>query len=146
VDRSQLLTLALVVVGIGLIALPVFAPPEVPDDRIEFVTEDDWMNNPDQQTLSYTNFSDGERAVFEATLQANPEELNRSVDEAPERLTPDPGGIAIYNVERDGEFYLLQVKYFTHEVDFTTQQLPRLGSLALGSVALGVVGYRRFGR
>ena len=104
------------------------------------------MNNPDQQTLVYANFSDAERAVFEAALQASPDDLNRSVDDAPERLTPGPDGIAIYNVERDGQFYLLQVKHLSFEVDFATQQLPRLAALALGAMVLGVAGYRRFGR
>ena len=146
VDRARLLTLSLVVVGFGLITLPMLAAPEVPDDRVEFYVEGDWMNNPDQQTLAYANFSGAERAVFEAALQASPDDLNRSVSEAPERLTPDPDGIAIYNVERDGQFYLLQVKHLSFEVDFATQQLPRLATLALGAMVLGVAGYRRFGR
>lgn len=145
-DRSHLLTLSLAVVGLGLIALPVLAAPEVPDDRVEFTAEGDWWNNTDQQTLSYTNLSDAERAVFEAALEESPDELNRSLGNAPDRLTPGPDGIAIYNVERDGQFYLLQVNHFTYEVDFASQQLPRLGALALGVIALGVAGYRRFGR
>jgi hypothetical protein len=146
VDRSELLTLSLVVVGLGLIALPVLAPPDVPDDRVEFYVESDWMNNADQQTLRYTNFSDAERDVFDAARRATPQTLNKSVDSAPERLTPEANGIAIYNVEHDGEFYLLQVKHITHEVDFLTQQLPRLAALALGAIALCAAGYRRFGR
>jgi hypothetical protein len=146
VDRSQFLTLSLVVVGLALIAIPVLATPAVPDDRVEFYVESDWMNNPDQQTLRYANFSDAERDVFDDALQASPKERNHSVADAPVRLTPEPDGIAIYNVEHDGEFYLLQVKYITYEVDPLTQLLPRLATLALGSMALGVAGYRRFGR
>ncbi|MCU4717154.1 hypothetical protein [Halapricum hydrolyticum] len=139
----------LLVVGVVLIALPVLVPPDVPNDRVEYYVEGDWMDNEDQPNLVYANLTEAEREVFEEARRTNENTssgtpVNFSVDEAPESLTPSPDGISIYNVRYENEWYLLQVRHRTYEADFATQHLPRLGAMALGAVCLVGAAYRRF--
>lgn len=146
VERDTALTGALLLLGLALVAVPILVPPDVPDDRVEFYVESDWMDNPDQTNLAYSNFTESERAVFDNARRATPETFNRSAGEAPESLTPQPNSIHIYNVRYDDEFYLLQVRHLTHEADFVTQHLPRLASMALGIVVVLGAAFRQFER
>jgi len=148
-DRDAALIGILLVTGAALIAFPVLAPPDIPDDRIEYYVEGDWMDNEDQSNLAYANLSEAEREVFEEARRTNENTssgtpVNVSLDDAPESLTPSPEAISLYNVRYEGEWYLLQVKHLTYEADFVTQHLPRLGSMALGAVCLVGAAYRRF--
>ena len=142
-DRSAGV-IGLLVVGFVLIALPVLLPPDVPDNRVEFYVEDDWMDNTDQTNLAFENLTEAERQVFEQARRATPDTINRSASAAPPSLTPPPDSIDIYNVRHEGEFYLLQVRYLVYESTFLTQDLPRLGSMALGLLSLVGAGYLRF--
>jgi len=149
VSREAALIGVLLVAGAVLIALPILVPPDIPDDRVEYYVEDDWMDNEDQSNLVYANLTEAERAVFEEARRTNERTergttVNFSVRDTPESLTPPPESISIYNVRYEGEWYLLQVKHLTYEADFVTQHLPRLGSMALGTVCLLGAAYRRF--
>jgi len=149
VSREAALIGVLLVAGAALIALPILVAPDIPDDRVEYYVEDDWMHNEDQPNLVYENLTEAERAVFEEARRTNENTssgttVNFSVGDTPESLTPPPDSIRIYNVRYEGEWYLLQVKHLTYEADFVTQHLPRLGSMALGTVCLLGAAYRRF--
>lgn len=146
VGRSTALTGILLLLGLALIAIPVFAPPDVPDDRVEFYVEQDWMDNPEQTNLEYSNLGEDARAVFDQARRATPGTLNRSAANAPESLTPPPESITIFNVRYDGEFHLLQVRHLTYEADFVTQHLPRLGGLVAGLLFVLGTAYRLFER
>ncbi|QSG10873.1 hypothetical protein HSBGL_0436 [Halapricum desulfuricans] len=148
-DRSTAVLVVLALVGFALIAAPVASPPDVPEDRIEYYVEDGWMDNEDQVNLAYANLTEAERAVFDEARQTNENTssgttVNASAGDTPESLTPPPDSIRLYNVRYDGEWYLLQVRHLTYEVDFVTQQLPRVGSMAVGVVCLVGAAYRRF--
>jgi hypothetical protein len=143
-DRSSALIGILLLVGVILIAIPVLVPPDVPDNRVEFYVEADWMDQADQTNLAYANLSQAARETFDEARRATPETINRSASAAPESLTPPPDSIDLFNVRYEDEFYLLQVRYLTYETDFVTQQLPRLGLLAAGIVCLVGAAYWRF--
>ena len=143
-SRPPLATLALLVIGIALLAGPVLAPPDVPDDRVEFYVEGDWGNYTDQEVLEYSNLTAAERSVFDTARSNRPETVNLTLGEAPPSLDPGPDSIALYNVRHDSEWYLFQVRHLTYEVDFLTQLLPRLGAVSLGVVLLVGAAYRRY--
>ncbi|WP_135662135.1 hypothetical protein [Halorhabdus rudnickae] len=146
VNRSSALVGFLLIAGIGLIALPILVPADVPDNRVEFYVEADWSDRAEQPTFAYTNFSEGERDIFDQARQTTPGTINRSISSAPDSLTPPPDSIEIFNVRYEGEIYLFQVRYLTYDADFMTQQLPRLGFLAGGIACLVAVAYWRFER
>lgn len=144
VSRPPLRTLALVAIGLALLAGPVLAPPEVPDDRVEFYVEADWGNYSDQEAIEYNDMTAAERSVFDTARSNRPETINLTPDEAPPSLDPGPDSIAVYNVRYDSEWYLLQARHLTYEADFLTQLLPRFGAIALGIALLVGAAYRRY--
>lgn len=143
-SRPPRVTLALVVIGIALLAGPVFAPPDVPDDRVEFYVEGDWGDYSDQETLAYGDLTAAEQSAFDTARSARPETVNLTPTDAPSSLDPGPDSIALYNVREGSEWYLLQVRHLTYEADFFTQLLPRLGAVALGVGLLVGAAYRRY--
>lgn len=144
--QSTALTAALLIAGVVLFAVPVVAPAEAPDDRVEYYVEGDWGDLQGQQNLAYENVSAAQQAVFDRARQQRPDTVNLSVSESPPELTPPADGIDIYNVRYDGEYYLMQVKHLAYDVDFVTQQLPRLGAIAIGALLIVAAAYRRFAR
>jgi len=149
VGREATLIGVLLVAGAVLITLPILVPPDIPDDRVEYYVEDDWTDNKDQSNLAYANLTEAERKAFEEARRTNENTssgttVNVSVADAPESLTPPRDSIRIYNVRYEGEWYLLQVKHRTYEANFVAHHLPRLGSMALGTVCLLGAAYRRF--
>ena len=136
--------LALLAVGVALVAVPVLAPPDVPNDRVEYYVEGNWGNYSDQEFVVYDNMSSSAQSVFDTARTERPETVNVSVPESPPSITPEPDTIDIYNVRYESEVYLLQVRHLTYEADFLTQQLPRLGSLSLGIVVAVFAAYRHW--
>lgn len=130
-------------VGVALFAAPLAVPAEAPPDRVEYYVEADWGNYQDQQRLVYANLSGPEKRAFDAARTNESARYNASLRDAPARLTPARNGIDIYNVEYEGEYYLLQVKHFTYEVDLVSQVLPRLGALAAGILLALAAAYRQ---
>lgn len=143
-DKPSIPVLALVAVGVALVATPVLAPPDVPNDRVEYYVEGDWGNYSDQEFVVYDNMSSPVQSVFDTARTERPESVNRSVEESPPSMTPGPGSIELYNVRYGSEVYLLQVRHLTYEADLLTQQLPRLGSLGLGIVVVVCAAYRHW--
>lgn len=143
--QSTALTVSLLVAGLVLFAVPVVAPAEVPENRVQFAVEGDWGDLQDQENLEYTNLTDAEQEIFDTARQQSSGYVNRTPGTAPPSLTPDPDSIDIYNVRYEGEYYLLEVRHLSREVDFLTQQLPRLGSLGAGISFVVFAAYRRYG-
>lgn len=136
--------LALLTVGVALVAAPVLAPPDVPNDRVEYYVEGNWGNYSDQTFVVYDNMSSSAQSIFDTARAERPETVNLSVGESPPSITPDPDTIDLYNVRYDSEVYLLQVRHLTYEAEFLTQQLPRLGSLSLGILMAVFAAYRHW--
>lgn len=143
-NRPVPLTVVLLVIGLALVVGPVLAPPDVPEDRVEYYVEADWRNDPDQETLDYDNMTSDERSVFDTARTGRPEAVNLSVEESPLSLTPEPRSIDIYNVRYESEWYLLQVRYLTYQADVLTQLVPRLGALAAGILLCVFAAYRHW--
>jgi len=142
--QSTALNAALLVGACLLITVPLAVGPDVRPDRVEFYVEGDWSDIDGQQTLRYEGLSSTAQTAFDDAREITPKTVNYTVADAPNRLTPPPNGIDIYNVRYQGSFYLLQVKHRTYSADFLTQVLPRI-VLGMGGILLGLVaGYREF--
>jgi hypothetical protein len=142
--QSTALNAALLGGACLLITVPLAVGPDVRPDRVEFYVEGDWSDIDGQQNIRYEALSSTGQTAFDDARSSTPETVDDTVADAPNRLTPPPNGIDVYNVRYQGSFYLLQVKYLTDSADFLTQVLPRV-VLGVGGILLGLVaGYREF--
>ena len=63
-DRKRVTALngiVLLLLGLALIAIPVLAQPDVPDNRVEFYVEGDGSDYQDQTNLVYSDLNENER-------------------------------------------------------------------------------------
>jgi len=132
--RSTALTVALVLVGLAMVAVPIAVPPDVPEDRVEYYVEADWSDYQDHPNRAYANLSTDARAVFDAARTNESGHVNVSSGEAPSEIAPPRGGIEIWDIRYEGSYYLLQGRHLTYEADFGTQLLPRAAAVACGAV------------
>ena len=146
VERSTVVTGIQFLAGLSIVALLVLTPPGAPDNRIKYEVAEETFDNPDRTTLAYANFTEAERAVFDAARETPGEAVNRTISTSPQSLTPPPGETVVYDVRADGATYAMQIRHYDNEVDFLTQQLPRVGLLGVGAVLIGLAAYRQFGR
>jgi len=132
--RSTALTVALVLVGVAMVAVPVAVSPDVPDDRVEYYVEADWSDYQDHPNRVYANLSTDARAVFDAARTNESGLVNVSYGDVPPEIIPPRGGIEVWDVRYEGSYYLLQGRHLTYEADFGTQVLPRAAAVACGAV------------
>ncbi|MEF8785851.1 MAG: hypothetical protein V5A45_07950 [Haloarculaceae archaeon] len=142
-ERSTALDWGLLVAGLLLLTGPLVVQPQAPPDTIEYSVDSDWDPVDRYQTLQYANFSETERDIFERANASNGS-VTVTAANSPERFTPPPDVLGVYNVEQNGSTYLLQTTHFTHEVDLWRQVVPRVLASVAGLVLLLAVGYRRF--
>ncbi|MFD1511737.1 hypothetical protein [Halomarina rubra] len=137
-NRSALLTALLVVAGVVLVAVPLAAPAEEPPDRYEYYVERTDGEIAAWETRYSANFTERERAVFDAALRN--ESGRYTVSEAELGSVPPfvNGTVAVSDVRHDGQWYLVEAKRFDRGTPLSAH-LPRLGAL-LGGLGLALAG------
>ena len=139
--RSSVLTALLVLAGVSLVAVPIVAPAQNPPDRIEHYVEPTDGDVSSWETLRYDALSERGRATFDAARTSETGYYNVTTD-ALDTVPPFAGGtVAVYDVQYEGRWYLLQVKHFRTEVP-PVDHLVRLGALAGGVLLAMTGGYR----
>ena len=134
-------TTLLVLLGVALVAALLAAPAEEPPDRIEYAVEPTDGEIQHWETLRYEGLSARGQTMFDAARSSETGYHTVTTDELDAVPPLADGSVAVYDVQYDGQWYLLQVKYFRTEVP-GEEHAFRLGSLALGTVLAMAGGYR----
>ena len=140
-NSSALLTALLVLAGLALVAVPLVAPAESPPDRIEHYVEPTDGDTQSWETLHYDTLSEQGRSTFDAARTSETGYYNVTTDELDSVPPFADGTVAVYDIEYDGQWYLLQVKHFRPDVSLA-DHLFRFGALAGGVLLAMTGGYR----
>ena len=136
-------TVLLFVAGLALFAGPLVAPAEEPPDRVEYRVDDVSGPVDSWETLQYETLSESVRSAFDAARTGERDTYHVSVpaDGSLPPLADPERPVVAYDLEYEGQWYLLEVSRFDPEVP-TEAHLVRLVSLAAGLLALVASAYR----